>query len=551
MPLTYFEQLPDSFHAIFQQAQTIKCLMKESIACIESRRNKQVIVGHQYILEPNAKRIKTDDSRKMVTKTGYDDLLAAEHVVTTKKINHAIESWRYSGKPLKKETIAFGDFINLRMETFSDLERLYMEYSELLDKYSVTLRDHPESYKAVWNLILNMELLQMAVGKIYMKILHVEDAVKRTNIMKKSEDEETRIESNLIHKSQVEHKEDPYEQGEDEDEPQEDEQGEEEDEPKAEDECFRPYFENCSALSLQGRYFGHDAAVSALESFNLNGTQYMASASSDHTVKLWNLEKNEIDTILTGHGAGVTSLVSFKLNGLPMLATGSVDKTIKIWNLLNNKVVRTLWGHSGWISSLLTYKMNGKNLLASAGFDNTIKIWDLDNYSLIETLYLHNRYITAMSIFMKEDKPYLISGGLDKNIHIWCLREHQCIASIRKNPSGIESLLVLDHNGEKILVSGFSNGCISVFALKNNRCIASFKAHHSNVTALEVIRSDNKVYLLSASWDKAMRIWNLDDHRIVATLKSEARMDTVKILMRGDRACLVSGDDNGNIQLWD
>src|SRR5205085_2557981 len=87
-------------------------------------------------------------------------------------------------------------------------------------------------------------------------------------------------------------------------------------------------------------------------------------------------EWNEYQTI-QGHEYSVNA-VSFSLNG-KYLASGSTDKTIKIWELKNNKfeLIQTLQGHGDWVNSV-TFSPNGK-YLASGSPDKTIKIWELKN----------------------------------------------------------------------------------------------------------------------------------------------------------------------------
>ena len=68
----------------------------------------------------------------------------------------------------------------------------------------------------------------------------------------------------------------------------------------------------------------------------------IASASVDKTVKLWNLQGQEIKT-LTGHGDFGQS-VAFSPDG-NTIASASRDKTVKLWNLQGQEI-KTLTGHS-------------------------------------------------------------------------------------------------------------------------------------------------------------------------------------------------------------
>jgi len=68
----------------------------------------------------------------------------------------------------------------------------------------------------------------------------------------------------------------------------------------------------------------------------------LCSGSYDHTIRIWDLNKNKgeelLDT-LTGHTKPVSSL-TVTPDGL--LCSGSWDKTIRIWNLKTGECIKIL-----------------------------------------------------------------------------------------------------------------------------------------------------------------------------------------------------------------
>ncbi|KAK6926969.1 WD40 repeat [Dillenia turbinata] len=71
--------------------------------------------------------------------------------------------------------------------------------------------------------------------------------------------------------------------------------------------------------------------------------RYLATASSDHTVKIWNVDGFTLERTLMGHQRWVWDC-AFSVDGAYLL-TASSDATARLWNVTNGEAIRVYQGH--------------------------------------------------------------------------------------------------------------------------------------------------------------------------------------------------------------
>jgi WD40 repeat protein len=108
---------------------------------------------------------------------------------------------------------------------------------------------------------------------------------------------------------------------------------------------------------------------------------------------------------LEGHSGYVTS-VAFSHDST-WLASASGDRTVKMWDASSGTCLHTLEGHSSAVSSVAF--SHDSTWLASASDDRTVKIWDASSGACLHTLESHSGYVT--SVAFSHDSTWLASAS--------------------------------------------------------------------------------------------------------------------------------------------
>ncbi len=160
------------------------------------------------------------------------------------------------------------------------------------------------------------------------------------------------------------------------------------------------------------RLSGHQGTVFKL-AISPDG-KTIASASLDHTVKLWQRDGTLVATLL--HNDMVWRL-TFSPDS-KLLACASGDGTVKVWqqegtSWHNPKLLHALEGHSNEFNGV-AFSPDGK-ILAASGENNTVKLWD-KNGNLLTIL---DRTDAVRSLSFSPDGEMLVSGSAEGTIRLW------------------------------------------------------------------------------------------------------------------------------------
>lgn len=147
---------------------------------------------------------------------------------------------------------------------------------------------------------------------------------------------------------------------------------------------------------------------------------YFASGSYDRVGRVWCTNRTQPVRLLVGHYSDV-SCVAWHPN-CSYLVTGSWDKTVRLWDLGSGRCFRLYSGHFGPVTAL-TVSPDGQ-FLAGAGLgggqgneDGVIRIWQVASGREVAVLRGHEGPVHRLNY--SADGTVLASGGADMTVRTW------------------------------------------------------------------------------------------------------------------------------------
>ena len=324
-------------------------------------------------------------------------------------------------------------------------------------------------------------------------------------------------------------------------------------------------------FSSHQELIGHKNSVNCL---CIIQDRYIASGSSDHTIKIWdslnNNQKMKPIKTLDYHVDIVNSIIDID-KGNSIISSGRDDK-LCLWDLkeiINEQNLPNNGNDNGepyneieyerkkifpkkyiFSESIIVYSLcllaNGKIVIS--GRDESIKIVDKE-LKKVDIIFKKNSG-PVLTVAEFSDN-ILISGGIDNSIKIWDLQRRICLDKYKGHKGPINSIVKIKYNNN-MFISGSSDRIIKIFTYdlksgKNSKieCLGSLEGHKGPIFCLLELLDGR---IASGSTDWTIKIWNLKDKSCMQTLLGHK--STIFSLAQLNDGRLISGEADKLIYIW-
>ncbi len=277
---------------------------------------------------------------------------------------------------------------------------------------------------------------------------------------------------------------------------------------------------------------GHSAPVRHV-SFSPDSV-YVASASEDKTIKIWDLLTGNAVLTLRDHGAPVNSVV-FSPDG-KFLLSSSDDGTAKLWNAENGNIIRTLEGHSKAVKFAI-FDSTGERI-ATASSDRSVKVWTAADGKEVFELTGHDAAVS--SVAFSKNGSWIATASQDQTARVWDAASGQQILVLNGHKGGVRT--VKFSNDGNMVLTGSEDQTLILWHTFSGKRVNTFVGHLDGVVSADFSPDENVI--ISTSVDGKGVLWNRVSGTLMSNIKGREKGIRSAVFDKGGE--WIAGASTGN-----
>jgi WD40 repeat protein len=255
------------------------------------------------------------------------------------------------------------------------------------------------------------------------------------------------------------------------------------------------------------------------------------------------MDFDDLDMELMGHARDVT--VSWNHDNTKILSASS-DHTIKIWDTVTGEVLNTLEG--GIEITSASWNHISSQIVSSSWYSSeaaAIKIWDAMTGDVLKSWKER-----AHSVCWNPDDNKIASGTYDKfyPIKIRDVITGEILLSFPSNHSNYIIAIAWSNDGERILSGAIGDETLKIWNAISGELLKNLEGHSRGVRAVSWNLDNSRI--VSASDDKTLKIWDSMTGGVLQTLEGHSS-EVHSVSWNRVDGRILSGSSDCTMKVWD
>jgi len=252
--------------------------------------------------------------------------------------------------------------------------------------------------------------------------------------------------------------------------------------------------EGDDAFALERTIKIHDAPVHSVAMAPKR--DFIATASWDSTVKLYNLATEEVTRTLGGQDQpgeenrmGGLYSVAFSKTQPDILGCTSCDRSVYLWNHATGRLLSKLTGHSDEVNGIDFH--SSQQVMCTASDDCKAIIWDFQEGITLRTLDKHTKAVYGACFLGNQNQYYVATCCFDQMARIFDMRDKQIVAMLQQHTDDVIGIHYSE--AKQLVATGSDDGTMSLWDTRTWKLMQTINTRE--------IREENEVKRISFSPD--------------------------------------------------